>query len=44
MLSLTGAHSVQTVVLDSPFVSIRGNRNKKGNTSNTFVGITLDHK
>ena len=44
LLRLTGAHSLQTVVFDSPFVSIRGNRTNKGGTSSTFVGITLYDK
>ena len=35
------AYSIQTVVFDSPLVSIRGKRETEGGTSNTFVGITI---
>ena len=35
------AYSVQTVAFESPLVSLRGKREKKGGTANTFVGITL---
>lgn len=36
------AYSIQTVVFDSPLVSIRGGREKEGGgTANTFVGITI---
>ena len=42
LLRLTGAHYIQTVVFDSPLVSIRGGtRINLGGTSNIFVGITL---
>ena len=34
-------NSIQTVVFDSPLVSIRGRSEKEGGTANTFVGITL---
>ena len=37
----TNAQSIQTVIFDSPLVSIRGEREKKGGTANIFVGITL---
>ena len=37
----TDAQSIQTVIFDSPLVSIRGEREKKGGTANIFVGITL---
>ena len=37
----TDAYSIQSVVFDSPLVSIRGRKEKEGGTSNTFVGITL---
>ena len=40
----TGAYSLQTVVFDSPLVSIRGKRIKERGTSNTFIGITLYDK
>lgn len=35
------ATSLQSVVFDSPLVSIRGRIETEGGTSNTFVGITL---
>lgn len=35
------ASSIQTVVFDSPLVSIRGKNQEEGGTANTFVGITL---
>lgn len=35
------ANSIQSVVFDSPLVSIRGRRETDGGTANTFVGITL---
>ena len=35
------AYSIQTVVFDSPLVSIKGERQKEGGTANTFVGITI---
>ena len=35
------AYSIQTVVFDSPLVSIKGERKKEGGTANTFVGITI---
>lgn len=35
------AYSIQTVVFDSPLVSIRGEREKEGGTANTFVDITI---
>ena len=35
------AYSIQTVVFDSPLVSIKGERRKEGGTANTFVGITI---
>ena len=35
------ASSIQTVVFDSPLVSIRGKNHEEGGTANTFVGITL---
>ena len=36
------AYSIQTVVFDSPLVSIKGEREKEGDgTANTFVGITI---
>ena len=38
------AYSVQSVVFDSPLVSIRGRTEKEGGTANTFVGITLYDK
>jgi hypothetical protein len=44
MLRSTGAYSLQTVVFDSPLVSIRGKRTKERGTSNTFIGITLYDK
>ena len=39
-----GANSIQTVVFDSPLVSVRGKKQVDGGTSNTFVGITLYDK
>ena len=36
--------SIQTVVFDSPLVSIRGKKETEGGTANTFVGITLYDK
>ena len=36
-----GVQSIQSVVFDSPFVSIKGDIETNGGTSNTFVGITL---
>ena len=41
MLRELGAKSLQAVIFDSPFVSLRASREKEGGTSNTFVGITL---
>ena len=35
------AYSIQTVVFDSPLVSIKGERKKKGGTANNFVCITI---
>ena len=35
------AYSIQTVVFDSPLVSVKGEREKEGGTANTFVAITL---
>ena len=35
------AYSIQTVVFDSPLVSIKGQREKEGGTANTFVSITI---
>lgn len=35
------ATSIQSVVFDSPLVSLRGRTEIEGGTSNTFVGITL---
>ena len=36
--------SIQTVVFDSPLVSVRGKKETEGGTANTFVGITLYDK
>lgn len=44
MLRITGAYSLQTVVFDSPFVSLRGRKENDGGISQTFVGITLYDK
>ena len=41
MLREKGAKSIQAVIFDSPFVSLRARNEKEGGTSNTFVGITL---
>ena len=41
MLREKGAKSLQAVIFDSPFVSLRASNEKEGGTSNTFVGITL---
>ena len=41
MLRSTGAYSLQTVIFDSPLVSIRGKKTSGGGTSNTFIGIRL---
>jgi len=41
LINKYGASSIQTVVFDSPLVSIRGKNQKEGGTANTFVGITL---
>ena len=38
------AYSVQAAVFESPLVSLRTQRNTKGETANTFVGITLYDK
>ena len=38
------AYSVQSAVFESPLVSLRAQRNTKGGTANTFVGITLYDK
>ena len=45
LLRITGASYIQTVVFDSPLVSIRGGMELyQGLTSNYFVGITLYDK
>ena len=41
MLREKGAKSIQAVIFNSPFVSLRARNEKEGGTSNTFVGITL---
>ena len=41
LLDKYGAHSIQTAVFDSPFVSVRGSREAEKGTSKYFVGITL---
>ena len=38
------ATSIQSVIFDSPLVSIRGARERQGGTSNIFAGITLYDK
>ena len=44
LLDKFGAHSIQTAVFDSPFVSLRGTREAERGTSKYFVGITLYDK
>ena len=46
LLRLTGAYSLQTIVFESPLVSLRGKREKKEKDlfANIFVGITLYDK
>ena len=41
MLRDNSARSLQAVIFDSPFVSLRASKEKEGGTSNTFVGLTL---
>ena len=41
MLRDNNAKSLQAIIFDSPFVSLRASKEKEGGTSNTFVGITL---
>ena len=41
MFKSSGAQSLQTIIFDSPLVSLRGSKESEGGTSNTFVGITL---
>ena len=44
MLRNLQASSLQAVVFDSPFVSVRGSKENEGGISKTFVGITLYDK
>ena len=44
LLRMKGAYSIQTIVFDSPLVSLRGKREVENNVSNIFVGITLYDK
>ena len=44
LLRMKGAYVMQTIVFDSPFVSVRGRREVENNISNYFVGITLYDK
>ena len=44
MLKNLKIHSVQAVIFESPFISIKAERKSKGGIANTFVGITLYDK
>ncbi len=44
LLRMKGAYSMQTIVFDSPLVSVRAKREVEKDISNYFVGITLYDK
>lgn len=44
LLRMKGAYAMQTIVFDSPLISIKGKREVENGVSNYFVGITLFDK